>query len=56
MARKKAARKSVASFEEMMKKSRGYKKLSEETKKIIREMSECQDQGGPVGSAPLEES
>ncbi len=56
MTKARVARKRVPTFEEEMKKWRGYKKLSEEEKKIIKEMSDCQEKGGPVGSAPLEES
>ena len=53
-ATKKASAK-IVTFEQGMKAKLGakWKKLSEEDRQIIREMSRCQNTGRPIGSAPI---
>jgi hypothetical protein len=55
-ATKKASAK-IVTFEEGMKAKLGakWKKLSEENRQIIREMSGCQNTGRPIGSAPIKD-
>lgn len=54
--RSKARKKKTASFEETVKRLVGektYRNLPREHKTVIKELSECEKAGGPVGSAPL---
>lgn len=46
----------AASFEEGFKRLLGkkYKDVPKELKKVVREMTECQERGAPAGSAPQE--
>lgn len=48
-------KKKVMTFEQAVKKNLGknYLKLSKEDRQTVKEMSECQEEGGPVGSAPM---
>lgn len=47
----------VVSFEKGLKEAMGskYQGLSKEDKKVIHEMSECQEKGGPIGSAVIKD-
>jgi phage tail tape-measure protein len=56
MGYKKRKQKAVISFEHSLKASMGSKwnGLTNEQKEVIREMSQCQDKGGPVGSRAVE--
>ncbi len=57
MAQGKIATEKVVSFEQSLKASMGakWKKVSKEYREIIHQMSECQKEGGPVGSAVIED-
>lgn len=57
MAREKKATERIASFEESVKASMGakWKKVSKEDREIVHQMSECQEKGGPIGSAVIED-
>ena len=55
MAREKRGAGKIVSFEESLKASMGtkWKKVSENDKEVIHQMSECQKKGGPIGSAVI---
>ncbi len=58
MAQGKRISRKVVSFEKSARKSMGaqkWSKVAKSDKQAIRQMSECQEKGGPVGSAPVED-